>query len=140
MANKQQDLSGDLTVVVPITAQATAGNGDTWTLIPAAPNDIEIVGISVAFDTAVTGDDTDNFILEARNEGTDGTGTTGVSDPYEFATGTDAVAQVPVDLVMSTTDGETDLDEGETLSLVRTVSGTGLASPRGMAQITYRNR
>lgn len=134
-----QNLSGDITVAVRIPAETTAGDADTWALLEA-PNDIEIVGVAVIFDEAVTGAATNNFAVAVQNEGTDGTGTTAVTDTTTFASGTDATAHVPVDLTLSSTEANLDVDEGEVIALARTVNGTGLASPTGLVQVTYRNR
>lgn len=134
-----QNLSGDLTQVVRIPAEATAGDADTWSLFEA-PNDIEITGVAVIFDEDVTGAADNNFALAVRNEGTDGTGSTAVTDTTTYASGTDATAQVPEDLTVSSTEGAADVDAGEVVSLVRTINGTGLASPAAAVQVTYRNR
>lgn len=134
-----KNLSGDLTHVVRIPAESTAGNTPTWALFEA-PNDIEIVGVSIIWDAAITGAATNNFAVGVVNEGTDGTGTTAVTDVHTYANGEDATAHVPEDLTLSSTAANLDVDAGEVLSLDRTVNGTGLASPAGAVQITYRNR
>lgn len=134
-----QNLSGDLTQVVRIPAEDTAGDADTWSLFEA-PNDIEVVGVAVIFDEDVTGAADNNFALAVRNEGTDGTGSTAVTDTTTYASGTDATAQVPEDLTVSSSAGAADVDAGEVVSLVRTINGTGMASPAGVVQVTYRNR
>ena len=139
MANQVQNLSGDIMVVRSIPAEGTAGDADTWSLFEA-PNDIEITAVSVIFDEDVTGAATNNFAVAVRNEGTDGTGSTAVTDTKTYDNGVDAVAQVPEDLTLSSTAANLDVDAGEVLSLVRTVNNTGLASPSGVVQVTYRNR
>lgn len=137
--SKITDTPGDHVRVVRIGAQSTAGSTDAWPIFEA-DEDLEITKATWIPAAAVTGDDTNNFAFAVQNKGTDGSGSTAVTDTKTYATSTDSVAHAPEDLTLSTTDGNLDIDAGEVIALVRTVNGTGLASPDGVLQVAFRYR
>lgn len=98
----------------------------------------KVTAVAYTPDTAITGDDTDNFILSVVNRGTDGLGTDVVAT-LEFDTGTDGVKADGKDIPLSATLANRIILPGEVLQMEKTESGTGLAMPAGRLQITYQN-
>lgn len=133
------ELAGDHKVSVAIPAQGTANTDEFYTLL-VAPENIEITGVSITWDAAITGAATNHCAFQAINKGTAGSGTTGVTDIYAYDNGVNAAAAVPDDLVLSTTEANVQVDAGEVLVLNRTTPGTGLASPHGLCEVTFRYR
>ncbi len=122
--------------VVASIAAATSDEVLVWTNNTGATVTIKQAGFVP--DTAVTGDDTNNFILQFRNKGTLGTSTTGVTSTKTYATGTDMTAFVDDTLTLSTTSADLDIDDGETVALNKTETGTGLVLPAGVATLTFQ--
>ena len=120
-----------------IPAQGTAGTSNVWSVLRAREAAV-VTGVYWIPDAAVTGDNSDNFTLAVRNEGSDGTGTTAVTATKTYATGTDSVAQVAEALTVSGTAADVAVAAGDVLSLVRATTGSGLASPAGQLEIHYQ--
>lgn len=98
---------------------------------------VKITEAAFQGDAAHTGAATNNMILQFRNKGTLGTSTTGVTATKTYASGVDLTAFVSDALVLSTTAADLIIDDGETVALNKTENGTGLASPKGVATLTY---
>lgn len=134
------DIPGRHVHRVRTPGQATADTENTWGLF-VAPCNLTITRITEMFDAAISGAATDNVSHDYRNEGTDGTGTTSLLAAAKvYTSGVDATAHVPVELTLSGTEGNLDVDEGEVISLVRTTPGTGLAEPGALITIEYKPR
>lgn len=120
-----------------VLGQSTAGDTDSWPVF-VADQDVTVESVRWVPAADVTGADTNNFALQLVNKGTDGTGTDGVTTVKTYASGTDSTADVPETLTLHGTAANLDVDEGEVVSLVRTVNGTGLAQPDGVVEVTYQ--
>lgn len=81
---------------------------------------------------AVTGNDTNNFLLAVNNRALDGAGAVVPVPAKEFDTGEDMVQFVSEDLPVSTTEADLEVDIDEVLTLAKTVTGSGLALPDGV--------
>lgn len=81
---------------------------------------------------AVTGNDTNNFLLAINNRALDGAGAVVPVPAKEFDTGEDMVQFVAEDLPVSTTEADLEVDIDEVLTLAKTVTGSGLALPDGV--------
>ena len=64
-------------------------------------------------EAAVTGDDTNTLILQLRNKGLLGVGTTGLTATKSYTLAVDLVAFKPDALVLSTTVADRDIADGE---------------------------
>jgi hypothetical protein len=103
-----------------------------------APFKCKITRASFIPDAAVTGDNTNNFILQLRNKELDGTGTVAVTAAKTYATGVDIAAFDEDSLGAIQTASDADiLEEGEVLALNKTETGAGLELPQGQIYIEY---
>lgn len=136
---KLLDIPGDHIARSYALGQATAGSVDAWPAFKA-PKACTITGVTWIPAAAVTGAATNNFALQAKNTGLLGAGTTAVTTAKTYASGTNSVALSPEALTLSSTAADLNMAAGEVLTLVRTVNGTGLASPHGHIEISYRIR
>ncbi len=89
-------------------------------------------------DAAATGNDTNNFKLAIVNKGLAGAGTTEVAGKL-FDTGEDLVEADGEDITLSTTLANLIWKAGEVLAAAKTETGSGLAMPAGVVEITYQN-
>lgn len=128
------ELSGDIVERVSVPAQATAGTAEAYSII-TAERALTVTAVRWIPHAAVIGAAINNFALQAVNKGTAGAGSGAVSTVTTFASGTNASANVPVALAIGAAPS---LAVGEVLALSRTVNGTGLASPGGVCEVTYR--
>lgn len=131
------ELAGEFFARVATPAQGTAATAEAYAVL-RAEDDIVVTAVRWIPNAAVTGAATNNFALGLVNRGLAGSGTTAVSPVRTYASGTNAAAFVPEDLTV--TPANTNVVAGETLSLNRTVNGTGLVSPGGVVEIAYRLR
>lgn len=122
-----------------IPAQATANGTNTWGVF-IAPANIVIKSVKIIPHAAVTGANTNNFALTVKNTGSAGSGTTAITSTKTYASGTDSALAVPESLTLSTTESDTYMAAGDVLSFVRTVNGTGLASPSYEVEIGFQYR
>jgi hypothetical protein len=133
------ELSGDFTVRVAIPAQSTANTDEAYALL-RAEDDITVTGARIIFNAGITGAATNHVAFGVINEGLAGSGTTAVTAVRAYDNGVNAVAHVPENLTLSATAANLNVAAGEVLSLDRTTPGTGLASPSGIVELTYRLR
>lgn len=131
--SKMNEIRGDQFATCAVPAEATAGSVDEWPVF-LAPYDCTITAASWVPAAAVTGDSTNNFILTVNNL-TDGNI---VTTAKTYATGTDSVANVAEALTVSGA-GAT-VAAGDVITMKRTKTGTGLASPAGLVRLTYKLR
>lgn len=130
------ELSGDLvfTVSVPPTAAGTAvevpivrppwaATVTSWVWIPGA---------------AITANGTNFFTLTARNRAA-GAGTVTPATARSYAA-TNSVSTTPEALTLSTTASDLQVAANDTLTAHFTHSGTGLAIPAGLVQVTLKLR
>lgn len=130
------DLPNDLVLRFKIDAEATAGNTDTWPLFVAESNML-ITAVRWIPGAAVTGAATNNFALQVQDLGAAGSGSAAVTTAKTYASGTNSVAYVPETFTIG---AAPTVAAGDVLALVRTVNGTGLASPRGTVEVQFRYR
>lgn len=133
------DLAGNHVARVTVPAQSTADGTNTWGLF-IAPAAVVVKSIKLVPHAAVTGANANNFALAAKNIGAAGSGTTAITSTKTYASGTDSTLGVPEALTLSTTDTDTYLADGDVLALVRTVNGSGLASPSYTVEIAFQYR
>lgn len=122
-----------------VLGQATAGTVDNWPVF-RAPFPCTVEAVYWIPSAAVTGAATNNFALQAINRGAAGAGSTGVTTAKTYASGTNSAANVAEALALSATAADLNLAAGDVLDFVRTVNGTGLASPDGRVEVHYRAR
>jgi hypothetical protein len=127
-----QDIPNDQFQTVTIPAEATAGNADSWPCW-RAPFNATVQGVRWIPGAAVTGANTNNFALTVNNK----TQTLGVTTTKTYASGTNSVANTAESLTLT---ANVAVNAGDVLAFDRTVNGTGLASPAGHLEITYRWR
>lgn len=128
-------------IVQAFVAEVTTSTTDEFLVFAnSTGRTVRITSVVYTPDAAVTGNDTNNFIFQCRNKGTDGTGTTGVTSAKTYDTGTDIAAFDQDTLTLSTTAADTDIDDGEVVAINRTVSGSGLTSPQGIVTLQFEYR
>lgn len=136
---KPFDQPGDHFTRSYVPAQGTAGTANSWAVF-RAPKACTVTGIAWVPNAAVTGAATNNFALGAVNKGAAAAGTTAVTTVKTYASGTNSAASVAEALTLSSTAADLNMAAGDVLALVRTVNGTGLASPDGHLEISFRYR
>lgn len=115
-------------VRVPADSAAT----DAWEVaVFKAPSDGSIEDVIAVPDSDI-GQATNFMTLDVQNKGTDGTGTDSIGSRAVNSVNT-VEGMVGEDLV--TTDA--DIDEGEVLSLKKTVDGDGQSWPGGIVQVKF---
>lgn len=127
-----------VTVAIPEIALGTSGEQVVWTNKTGAK--VRLTAVTYTPEAAVTGDDTNNLILQLRNKGTAGSGTTAVTATKEYDTGTDLTAFVPDALAVATTAADRDIDVDETVALNKTETGSGLILPEGIVTLEFQYR
>jgi len=133
------DMPGDQFVTATIPAQTTAGSAQKNPVF-IAPFACVITAVKWIPAAAVTGANTNNFALGLINRGAAGAGTTAITTVKTYASGTDSVSGVPETFTLSSTASDTYLAAGDQVDFARTVNASGLASPNGVVQITFRAR
>lgn len=128
------ELSGDIPVRVSHPAQATAATAESYSVL-RAERALQITGARWVPNANVTGANTNNFALGLVNKGAAGSGTGVVTSVLTFVSGTNATASIATELTIG---AAPTLAAGDILVLARTVNGTGLASPSGTLELTYR--
>ena len=123
---------GDQFAYATVPAEATAGNADEWPVF-RVPYNATITDVKWVPAAAVTGVVTNNFALALN----DLTAAAAVTTTKTYANGTNSVANTAETFTLT---AAVNVAAGDVLTLKRTVNGTGLASPAGMVQITYRWR
>lgn len=100
-----------------------------------APYACTVYDVDVFFGSNIVGDNSNSFNLNLMNRGVTGLGTTEV-DNVDYASGTNATANVAVALYDSTTG--LSLAVGNVLAIQRELVGSGIALPPSLVRITYR--
>lgn len=114
---------------VRVPAQGTAGNAQT-TDLGIAQFAGSVSSVKIIPDATVATDGTNYRTFEVRNEGAAGAGTNKVTDPATANNGTSATsltAQIPRSLTLNPTAASLVVAEGDVLSIVEAVAGTGVA-------------
>jgi len=122
---------------LPADIAAVAGGSDGEQVVAVAPFRCVVTAVSYVPAAAITGHASNNFDLQLRNRGSDGTGTADVAN-LEFLAGVNGTAFEASALTVDTANDE--LAEGDVLSLEKVEGGTGLAMPAGKLVITVQAR
>lgn len=122
-----------------VPAQGTAGSTDTNAVF-VADKAMTVTGVKWVPSAAVTGAATNNFALQLINKGATGAGTTGVTTAKTYDNAVNSAANVAEALTLSSTAADLNLAAGDVLAFVRTINGTGLASPKGLLEIVFKYR
>ncbi|GLY55215.1 hypothetical protein [Lentzea sp. NBRC 102530] len=133
---QQKDLVGDQTLTIPVLGQSTAGNADEWSGVKV-PFRCRIVAARWIPAAAVTADGSNYFTLNLRNRGSDGSGSNLPASRSYAAT--NSTAFVSEDMTLGAS-GIRNLAEGDVLTVSKVNTGTGLACPDGVVQVTVQAR
>ncbi len=124
-----QELTGrGFPLVVTVAGQATAGTPDEFTGV-VAPFAGRVTRVEWIPKAAVTANGTNFFTLNLRNRGQAGAGTTVAATRAYSAT--NSVAFAGETFTLSGTPANLRVVAGDSLTVERTVGGTGLAMPAG---------
>lgn len=128
------ELRGDLTFTIPVAGQATAGTADEFSGF-IAPFDLKITGAKWIPAAAVTADGSNYFTLNLRNRTTGAGAALPASRSY---VATNSVAFVPEAMTLSATAADLLVAAGDLVTVSKVNTGTGLAMPDGVVQVTVR--
>lgn len=117
-----------------LPSQATAGTIDNWPIFQAL-YDCTITAISFVPSAAITADGTNYSVYTATRYTAGASGTTVATRSWAA---TNSVAETPEAMTLSATAANLVLAAADTLSIVKTVGGTGLTIPDGLIVITYK--
>lgn len=128
-------MQGNHTLRVRVPAEATAVSDDTWVLgmVPQCT----ITGVTWIPDAAVTGAATNNFSLAVQNATNS---STAITTTKTYALGTNSVAATAETLTLSATAANLNCSANDVLVLARVHNSSGLASPAGTIEVTYKLR
>lgn len=129
-----KETRGSITHQAYVPSQATAGTVDNWPVF-RAQFDCEITAAVFVPSAAVTANGT-NYSVYTLTRYTAGASATTVATRSWAAT--DSVAETPESLTLSGTAANLLITAADTLSVVKTVGGTGLVIPDGLLIVTYK--
>jgi hypothetical protein len=136
MSVQDKELRGDRVLLLAVPGQATAGTADEFSGV-VAPFNLKITGVKWVPAAAVTANGTNFFTLTLRNR-TTGAGTALPAQRSYAAT--NSVAFVAEAMTLSGTTADLNVAAGDVLTVEKLVTGTGLAMPDGVVQVTYQAR
>jgi hypothetical protein len=128
------ELSGTLQVVNYAPSQATAGTDDNWP-VWQAPLKCVITSVNFVPSAAITADGT-NYSVYTLTKYT--AGASGATVATRSWIATNSVAKTPEAMTLSGTAANLLLAADDTLEIVKTHGGTGLAIPDGLIVIRYQ--
>ncbi|MGH8575339.1 MAG: hypothetical protein ACREXJ_00135 [Gammaproteobacteria bacterium] len=129
-----KEIRGDRTLTIPVAGQATAATVDEFSGL-VAPFDLKITAAKWIPAAAITANASNYFTLTLRNR-TTGAGTAlPASRSYAATNSTAFVAEA---MTLSGTAADLEVAEGDLLTVEKLVTGTGLAMPDGVVQVTVR--
>jgi hypothetical protein len=111
---------------------ATANNGRF-----VAHQDIEVTGVKVTAEAAVTGANTNSATLKLLNLGADGQGTAEVAS-LPLTLGTDLAADTPKTIPLSATPANLLISAGQVLTFQQTKVGNGMDLPAMHLEVSYK--
>lgn len=126
-------IAGDHLLRARVPGQSTAGTANTW-VVGTIPSNSTITGVKWIPDAAVVGAATNNFAQQVK------VGAVGVTNVTTYGNGTNSVAITAEAMALSGTVADLNVAANAVIHLARTVNGTGLASPSGQVEVTYRLR
>lgn len=131
-----KELRGDFQVVIPVPPTAAGTAIEVPGLIAGFP--LLITAVRWLPSAAMTANGTNFVTLSVRNRGAAGAGTAVAASRAWSAT--NSVALTPESLTLSGTATDLQLATGDELTAGWVHSGTGLAIPAGLVQVTCRAR
>ncbi len=131
-----KELRGDLTFTIPVAGQATAATADEFSGF-VAPFALKITGARWIPAAAVVADGSNYFTLNLRNRTTGAGAALPASRSYAA---TNSVAFDAEAMTLSGTEADLLVAEGDLLTVSKVNTGTGLAMPDGVVQVTARAR
>lgn len=135
MSIQDKELRGDRVLVFAVPGQATAGTVDEFSGV-VAPFNLKVTGVKWVPAAAVTANGTNYFTLTLRNR-TTGAGAALLAQRSYIAT--NSVAFVSESLTLEAA-ANLLVAAGDVLTVEKLVTGTGLAMPDGVVQVTYQAR
>jgi hypothetical protein len=126
MSARSEDTSGAI-VSFELPAQATAGNTGTTVWTTSVPFDGRVARVDIVPRGAVTANGTNFATYTLQNLGPQGSGSTVVATRAWSAT--NSVAGTKEQATLSGTAANLEVKAGDILQLVRSVGGSGLATP-----------
>lgn len=136
MSIQDKELRGDRVITVQVAGNATAGTADEFTAF-VAPFNLKVTGVKWVPTAAITANATNYFTLTLRNRTTGAGAALPASRSYAA---TNSAAFTAEEMTLSSTAADLNVAAGDALSVEKLVSGTGLAMPDGVVQISYRAR
>jgi hypothetical protein len=124
-----RQLQGDISEAHYFPGHATAGTAIEVGLFRARFR-CTVTAVEFIPSAAITGDNTNNFILNVRNR-TTGAGTA-VPATLTFATAVNGVANTPKVLTLSGTAAALVLAEGDVVTAEKAITASGLVCPPGL--------
>ncbi len=133
-----KDLFGQHTATVKLpTALATAATVDIVALF-RAPFNLRVTAVRYLPNASLTGVTSTEATLDVMNRGVDGAQTDTIAVD-SFDDDLDAVAFVPLDIVLTATLADRDVDEGHIIAVEKSVTSTGLAID-GSIEVQFESR
>lgn len=124
MSNQLRDTAGKFVVTQNLPATMLTAGTDDDVAVMRAPFNLKVTAVRFLPHAALTGETDTATVLEARNRGTDGQGTTSIAS-HTFDDDHDAVAFAPIDFTLSATAANLLVEEGEVISVRKTHTSTG---------------
>lgn len=134
---EMKEIRGDQTFLIAVQGQATAGTADEFAGF-VAPYNLKITGVKWIPAAAVTADPTNNFTLNLRNRGAAAAGAALPASRSYAAT--NSVAFVAEAMTLSATAADLLVSTGDVLTVSKVNTGTGLALPDGVIQVSAQVR
>lgn len=119
---------------IAVVALGTSENFALW--FNNSGKTVRVKKVTFVPDDAHSGAATNNMILSATNRGVDGLGSTVIATKT-YISGVDLVAFLGDDITLSTTEANTEVPDLASISFDKGESGTGLASPAGVAILEF---
>lgn len=134
---KLKDIAGNHIISIDVAAQATAGTAEAMGghMVPFA---CTVTAVQWVPDAAVTANDTNYAVLALQNGGAAGTATTEIAQRSYAAT--NSVARTAESLTLSATAANLLLAAGDLLVVDRSIAASGLATPKGVLNVTVQAR
>lgn len=137
MTGRADDTSGYV-LAFELAAQGTAGDTSTTLITPTIPYDARVTRVDIVPRAAITANGTNFAAYTLQNKGPTGAGSTAVASRSWAAT--NSVAGTKEQMTLNGTPANLELKAGDQLQLVRSVGGSGLATPAIAVLVTYLAR
>lgn len=131
------EIRGDRILLVAVPGQPTAGTADDFVGF-VAPFNMKIIGVKWIPAAAIAANGTNYFTMNLRNRGAAGAGATAIATRSYVAT--NSTANVAEAMTLSGTAADLNVAAGDVITVDKVNTGTGLAMPDGVVQVTYQAR